>query len=256
MLTLSRKFALLVSIAVLLLTGLTRCPLAADDEKSINILSADERANGWKLLFDGKTFDGWRAYKGKEVPDKWKILHGALVLKPGDGKHGGDIMTVDEFDNFELRLEWRISRGGNSGLMYRVTEEADAPYGSGPEYQILDNANHPDGRDPKTSAASCYALYAPSKDATRPVGEWNKTRLVVNGKHVEHWLNDVKVVSYEIGGDDWNTRVAASKFKEWKQFAKANKGHIDLQDHGNEVAYRNIKIRRLSGKLKKDITDK
>jgi hypothetical protein len=263
MFTTSRKIAvaaLTVGMMLVLMIGLRLlpCEVLADDAtaKKLAALSDDERAKGWKLLFDGKTMNGWRGYKSKEVPDKWKVIDGALVFKPRDGKKGGDIMTVEEFDNFELRLEWKISPGGNSGLMYHVVEEGDAPYGSGPEYQILDNAKHPDGRDPKTSAASCYALYAPSKDLTRPVGEWNQTRLLVRGKHVEHWLNGEKVVQYDIGSDDWNRRVGASKFKDWKQFAKAGKGHIDLQDHGDEVAYRNIKIRVLTGKLDKDVTDK
>jgi hypothetical protein len=129
--------------------------------------------------------------------------------------------------------------------MYRVSEEKGAPYETGPEYQVLDNANHSDGKDPKTSAASAYALYAPAKDATKPIGEWNKGRIVVNGNHVEHWLNGQKVVEYEFGSDDWNKRVAASKFKGMDRFGKEPKGHIDLQDHGNEVAYRNIKIKVL-----------
>jgi hypothetical protein len=226
------------------------------DKERGKLLSDEERAKGWKLLFDGKSTDGWRKYKGKGVPEKWKVVEGALVFDPRASGGGGDIVTVEQFDNFELSLEWRISPRGNSGVMYRVTEEADAPYGSGPEYQILDNIGHADGRNPKTSAASCYALYAPSEDATKPVGEWNQTRLVCNGPHVEHWLNGKKVVTYEIGSEDWNKRVAESKFKDMPRFAKAAKGHIDLQDHGNEVAYRNIKIRPLPEKKDNDKKDK
>jgi hypothetical protein len=226
----------------------------ADDKaenQAPNTLTDAERAAGWKLLFDGKTTDGWRAYRGKTMPDKWQVLHGTLTLKPKGGKHGGDIVTVDEYDSFELALEWKISPGGNSGIMYRVSESEDAPYHTGPEYQLLDNAKHADGRSKLTSAASCYALYPPNKDMTRPVGEWNLTRLVVNGNHVEHWLNGMKVAEYEIGSDDWNKRVKASKFKDMPKFAKEPKGHIDLQDHGDEIAFRNIKVRPLSGKQEK-----
>ena len=132
--------------------------------------------------------------------------------------------------------------------MYHVGEGEDAPYFTGPEYQVLDNKRHPDGRSKLTSAASCYALYPPSEDATKPVGEWNHGRIVVRGSKVEHWLNGKKVVQYELGSSDWSARVAKSKFKEWKKFGTLKKGKIDLQDHGDEVAFRSIKIRRLGGK--------
>jgi hypothetical protein len=210
-----------------------------------NTLTEQEKADGWKLLFDGKTAKGWRAYRGKNLPGNWSVMQGALTLTPGD-KGGGDLVTVDQYDSFDLAFEWKISPGGNSGVMYRVLEDEEAPYMTGPEYQILDNAKHEDGKSPLTSAASCYALYAPSKDLTRPVGEWNKGRILVKGSHVEHWLNGQKVVEYELGSEDWNRRVQESKFKEWPKFGKAAKGHIDLQDHGDGVAYRSLKIRPLS----------
>jgi len=226
-----------LSAVVLLL-----CGFAARADDNLNTLTDQEKAAGWKLLFDGKTTQGWRAYRGKEVGDSWHVEDGALVLKPGSGKHGGDIVTTDEYDNFELVFEWKISPGGNSGVMYRVAETRGAPYETGVEYQILDNAKHPDGRKPKTSAASAYDLYAPMKEMTKPVGEWNQSKIVVNMDHVEHWLNGEKVVEFAFGSDDWNKHLKASKFKSMKHFAKEMKGHIDLQDHGNEVAYRNIKL--------------
>jgi hypothetical protein len=220
---------------------------AADaDSKTPNTLTEQEKAAGWKLLFDGKTTAGWRAFRGKSMPDKWHVVDGALVLQPRSGKQGGDIVTEDQYGSFDLKLEWKISPGGNSGIMYHVSESEAAPWFTGPEYQVLDNAKHADGRNPLTSAASCYALYAPTKDSTRPVGEWNQARIVVRGKHVEHWLNGEKVVSYEFDSPDWNDRVKASKFKEMPKFGKEPKGYIDLQDHGDEVAYRNIKIRPLT----------
>jgi len=218
---------------------------------SLNALSDQERRDGWQLLFDGKTTAGWRKYRGKGMPGRWKVEDGALVMQPRAGKDGGDIVTEGQYQNFELALEWKISPGGNSGLMYRVTEEGGAPFETGPEYQLLDNARHPDGRSPLTSAASCYALYAPSRDATRPVGQWNQTRVVVRGNHVEHWLNGEKVVQYELGSADWQKRVQASKFKNSPRFGKAPRGHIDLQDHGNEIAFRNIKVRPLNGSAEK-----
>jgi hypothetical protein len=217
----------------------------AKSDQNLNTLSDQEKTAGWKLLFDGKTTDGWRAYRGKSMPDRWQVADGALVLQHKSGNSGGDVVTVGEYGNFELSLEWKIAPGGNSGIMYRVSEEQGAPYESGPEYQLLDNAGHADGKSALTSAASCYALYAPSKDVTRPVGEWNKTRIVVDGNHVEHWLNGVKVVTYELGGADWNKRVEESKFKSMPRFGKEPRGHIDLQDHGDDIAFRNIKIRPL-----------
>jgi hypothetical protein len=235
-------------VALLVGTGGASLPTAraadAADAKQ-NTLTEKEKKAGWKLLFDGKTTKGWRRFKGKGMPDKWKVADGVLGFYPDEGKNGGDIVTTDKYDSFELILDWKISEGGNSGLMYRVSEAEDAPYMTGPEYQLLDNAKHSDGKNPKTSAASCYALYAPSKDMTKPIGEWNRTRLVVNGNHVEHWLNGKKVVEYELGSDDWQKRVKASKFKDMAKFGKETKGHIDLQDHGNRVEFRNIKIRVL-----------
>jgi hypothetical protein len=240
----------LVSLGILLLVmGCTPSVVQADP--TANTLTDKERADGWKLLFDGKTTQGWRKYKGKEVPDKWKVVDGTLVFQPKGGKSGGDIVTVDQFDNFDLVLEWKISAGGNSGLIYRVSEEFPAPWQTGPEYQLLDNAKHPDGKNPLTSAGSAYAVYAPVKDVIRPVGEWNQTRLLVNGNHVEHWLNGVKVVEYELGSDDWQKRVQASKFNKFPRYGRETKGHIDLQDHGNEIAFRNIKIRPVTTKSEK-----
>jgi hypothetical protein len=236
-----------LSLAVLVLSGAA----ARADETHPNTLTDKEKADGWMLLFDGKTTHGWHAFRGKDVPDKWKVLHGALVISPKNGKHGGDIVTDQDYDNFELVFEWKVTEGANSGVMYRVSEAEGGPFFTGPEYQILDNKKHPDGRSKLTSAASCYALYAPTEDATKPVGEWNQSRIVVNGNHVEHWLNGKKVVTFELGSDDWNTRVGKSKFKEWKKFGTLKTGKIDLQDHGDEVHYRSIKIRELKGATEK-----
>jgi hypothetical protein len=236
-----------LSLAATAVLGLLALTGQAADEPAPNTLTDKEKADGWKLLFDGQTTDGWHAYRGKDIPDVWKVIDGALVVSGKNGKKGGDIVTNDKYENFELAFQWKVTPGANSGVMYRVSESKGSPYETGPEYQILDNAKHSDGKNPKTSAASAYALYAPTKDATKPVGEWNKARIVVKGNHVEHWLNGEKVVEYDFGSDDWNKRVAASKFAEMDQFGKEKAGHIDLQWHGDEVAYRSIKIKVLEG---------
>jgi hypothetical protein len=204
-----------------------------------NVLTEDEKQAGWRLLFDGQTSKGWHGFKKDKFPDGWKVTNGCLV-RVGPG---GDITTDDEFDDFEFSIEWRISPAGNSGIMYRVTEDHDWPWQTGPEYQILDNTEHPDGKDVKTSAASCYALYAPARDATGPVGLFNKTRIVARGGHVEHWLNAVKVVEYELGSPEWNQLIKDSKFSKMPDFGRRAKGKLNLQDHGDKVWYRNIKLR-------------
>jgi hypothetical protein len=211
-----------------------------------NALSKEEKKAGFKLLFDGKTTKGWRGYGKPDVPSAWKVQDGALVFDKKEGDQRGDIITVEQFENFDLLIDWRVTEGGNSGIMYHVQETEKSPWQTGPEMQVLDNVKHRDGQNATTSAGACYALYPPSKDVTRPAGEWNRARLVVNGGQVEHWLNGQKIVEYEKGSEDWNARVAASKFKGFPNFGKPTKGHIDLQDHGDRVEFRNIKIRVLT----------
>lgn len=183
----------------------------------------------------------WRAWRGTGIPPQWTIKDGVIEHQPG----GGDLVSVETFHNFELSFDWRISPGGNSGVIYRSSEDFPAPYQTGAEYQILDNAGHADGKSPLTSAASTYGLYPPSADLTRPVGEWNSARIVVSGDHVEHWLNGTKVLEYEFGSPEWKQRVAQSKFAAWPEYGTVPTGHIDLQDHGNPVAYRDLMIRVL-----------
>lgn len=205
-------------------------------------LSVDEQNAGWKMLFDGKTCNGWRGYKMEQAPPAWKVTKGGELYLSTKGQ-GGDIMTIDQYSDFELQLEWKIAKGGNSGIMFWVTEDEEYSWHSGPELQVLDNTGHDDAVDPKTSAGSNYALHAPEQNVVRPAGGYNQVRIIVKGAHVEHWLNGVKIVEYEIGSPDWEARVAASKFAAMPKYGRTRKGHIVLQDHGDKVWYRNIKIR-------------
>lgn len=209
---------------------------------SANALSAAERSAGWRLLFDGSTTNGWRGYKTTTMPNGWRVDNGILTK---DGSVD-DIMTVDQFANFELALDWKIATGGNAGIFYRGTQEYDHIYWSAPEYQLLDDANAPDGKSRLTSAAAAYALYPPPAGIVKPAGEWNSTRIVVNGAHVEHWLNGQKVVQYELWSPDWEAKVKASKFNDWPNYGRSKSGYIAIQgDHNGVLALRNIKIRTL-----------
>lgn len=212
-------------------------------EPAPNTLSDAEKAAGWTLLFDGKSTPAFRGFKKDAFPTQgWEVADGAIHVKAKG--NGGDIITKDQYEDFEFAFDWKVAAGANSGVMYLVTEGShDYPWRTGPEYQVLDNKGHVDGKEPKTSAASCYALYAPAKDVTKPIGEWNAGKIVKKGKHIEHWLNGVKACEYEIGSDAWKKQVAASKFKDMPDYGTNAKGHIDLQEHGDDVWYRNIKVR-------------
>ena len=197
----------------------------------------------WHVLFDGTSTSAWRGYLKPDLPPGWQIVDGALTRVAA----AGDIVTRERFDDFELSLEWKVQKGGNSGIFFKVIEDPSIPnvWPTGPEFQVLDNEAHRDGLDPRTAAGSNYGLHAPTRDVVKAAGEWNQARIIVEGNHVEHWLNAERIVSYEIGSDDWKARVAASKFKDTPRYATARAGHIALQDHGDWVAYRNIKIRRI-----------
>ena len=196
----------------------------------------------WKPLFDGTSLDAWRGYKSPTVPEGWKIVDGTLA-KTTPVK---DIVTKDEFGDFELELEWKIGEAGNSGIFYRGTEEYDHIYWSAPEYQLLDNIKAEDNKRPDHLAGAAYELSVPPADAVKPVGEWNQTRILAKGNHVEHWLNDRKTAEYEINSPEWKAKVDASKFKVYPNYGRAARGHIALQgDHNGELAFRNIRIREL-----------
>ena len=210
--------------------GLTGASMGSSDDE------------GFVSLFDGKSLEGWQRYNGSKPGAQWVVEDGVLHLKGGGG---GDLATVEQYDDFILELEWKVGPGSNSGIIYRSRPGDPAPYMSGPEYQILDDSRHNDGRNPKTSAGSFYALVAPEGKRLKPVGEWNTARLVVQGTKVEHWVNGQKVVELDMGSDEFKSMVAKSKFNAWPQFAQSSKGHIVLQDHGDPVWYRNIRIKPL-----------
>lgn len=226
-----------VAGAALLATfGLVAAP--DDKEPPSNTLTEAEQAAGWKLLFDGTTTKGWRGYRQKDAPAGWRAKDGALVRE----EKGGDLITADEFADFELVLDWKVSPGANSGVFYRATEGTKHLHENAPEYEIRDGGFWTD--NPYTNGAN-YALHPPTKDAARPVGEWNRARIVARGNAVEHWLNGVKVVAYELGSDDWKKRVAETHVKDWAGYGSAARGHIGLQDYNKPVWFRNIKLRPL-----------
>jgi hypothetical protein len=198
--------------------------------------------DGWRPLFDGRTLSAWRGYQTDTVPAAWHVEDGVLTKATSTG----DLVSRDQFGDFELSFDWKIAPGGNAGVFYRATEEYDHIYWSGPEYQLLDDARHPDGRNRLTSAAAAYALYAPPAGVVKPAGEWNSSRIVAKGAHVEHWLNGQKVVEYELWSPDWEAKVKASKFGEWPNYGRARVGHIGIQgDHDGQLWLRDIRIRVL-----------
>lgn len=237
---------------ILILLVAVMCQPAPQISSDPNTLSEKEKKDGWKLLFDGKTSAGWRGAYREAFPAKgWEIRDGMMIVAEtggGEAAAGGDIVTVDEYGNFEFMLDFKLTEGANSGIKYFVTEAQKKSPGSaiGLEYQLLDDARHPDaklGINGNRTLASLYDLIPARNKKVNPIGEWNQARILVQGKHVEHWLNGVKVLEYERGGTEFLAHKAESKFKDMKDFGEAEKGHILLQDHGNRVFFRNVKIR-------------
>jgi hypothetical protein len=240
---------LVIALAIAPLTGCARSIQVSSDStayaalsRAPNTLTAAERNGGWRLLFDGKSMDAWRGYGVADVPAGWMAMNGTLMKNSSTG----DIVSKDEFGNFELAFDWMIGEGGNAGVFYRGNEEYEHIYWTAPEYQLLDDANAPDGRNRLTSAAAAYGLYAAPAGVVKPAGEWNTARIVVNGAHVEHWLNGRKVVDYELWSPDWEAKVKASKFSVWPKYGRLKRGHLAVQgDHDGMLALRNIRIREL-----------
>jgi hypothetical protein len=238
---------LAASLVAIMLCG----PLLAQD----NQLSAKEKKTGWKLLFDGKTTTGWKGAFLDSFPAKgWKVDSGQLIVESSSGKestNGGDIVTVDAYSNFELTVDFKITEGANSGIKYFVDPAQKAPANPksaiGLEFQVLDDDRHPDaklGKNGNRTVGSLYDLIPARTDKkVRPVGQWNTARIVSKGNHVEHWLNGIKVLEYERGSDAFKALVADSKYKDIPGFGLGSSGRILLQDHGNNVFYKNIKLR-------------
>ena len=226
----------------------TTQPAAAetdDQEPTLNELTAAEKAAGWQSLFDGESLIHWRGYNREHFPEKgWTIEDDAIKVIQGGG--GGDIITTEMYDNFEFIVEFRVAEKANSGIMYRVREDENTSWKTGPEFQVLDDAGSGLAPDHVHTTGSVYDLYAaPADKPLKPVGEYNEARIIIDNGQLQHWLNGEKVVQVDLNGEEWKAKVAASKFKSYEGFGINERGHICLQDHGNDVWYRNIRIRNL-----------
>ena len=220
----------------------TEAPLMSDVAPGPhNTLSEAERSEGWQLLFDGASTEAWRTYGADDLHDGWQAVDGTLVRVDG----GGDIITRETYADFELKVDWMVLEGGNSGIFIRASEESGRIFEGAPEVQVLDDAVHADGANPLTSAGANYAIHPAPRGVVRPAGEWNEARVRVEGNRVQQWLNGVEIVDYELGSPEWTALVAASKFAEWPEYGTYATGHIGLQDHGDRVSFRNLKVRRI-----------
>lgn len=251
------KKILFVIYALLVTVVLMRCaPKNKEDQPAGDVvipassqLTEQQKAEGWQLLFDGQTTNGWQIFKAREN-NTWEVADGVLHCKAldesvsGVGDKRADIMTIAEYENFELAFDWKIAKEGNTGVMFRVTEEFEQPYYTGPEFQLMDDPSFPN-ETPDHLTGSNYGMHAAGKTKIKPAGEWNTSKLVVNKNHVEHWLNGDKVVEYELNSPEWLALKKAGKWNEATGYGAPTKGHIVLQDHGSEAWFRNIMIKPL-----------
>lgn len=214
-----------------------------------NSLSKKEIKQGWQLLFDGQTLNGWKGYNSDKMFSCWSVSNGELVCQGESGSvTAGDIITVSDFDNFELSLDWNISRAGNSGIFYHVLEgkQYDAAYETGPEYQLIDDAGWSDKLEEWQQTGADYAMTTAIKGKKlMPAGEWNHSRIIYNRGHVEYWLNGIKVVEFQAYSPEWELKKSTGKWKDYPDYAISKTGHIGLQNHGSGVKFRNIKVRKL-----------
>ena len=234
-----RKTILFTAIAFGMMSFMENAP------QKDNTLSKKERKEGWVLLFDGTTMNGWRAYKNKES-EGWDVKNGELYCKEEGVKKRADLITNNKYENYELLIDWKIVPKKNSGIIYMVTEDNAASYESGPEYQLIDDLGYPSKLSDKQLSGSNYDMHAPTAKVAKPAGEFNQTKIVINKGHVEHWLNGTKVVDYQLWTPEWEQLKANSKWKDVKTYGMSKSGHIALQDHGGGVAFKNIKLKPLN----------
>lgn len=249
------KRILLIGCSVLALTACKNENKEAEQTEVVEnseMTNSEETQDEWQELFNGENLDGWKAFNKDSISDQWKVENGAISFTPAEGEREKteNLISEEEFESFELSLEWKISEGGNSGIMWAVQEEEkyNEPYLTGPEIQVLDNERHPDAKNgPNRTAGALYDMVPPSEDATKPAGEWNKETIHIDYEANEGWveLNGKKVTEFPVKGEEWKNMVSKSKFSEWEGFGATQKGHIALQDHGDKVWYRNIKIKQL-----------
>ena len=231
--------ALSLTICSFSLAGIKGSAQAAD-----NTLSAKEKKEGWHLLFDGKTTSQWRSYKNA-ASDGWEVVSGEIHCKEKDVQHRADLITKDEYSDFELEFDWKVSKAANSGLVYRFHETERAAHESGSEYQLIDDAGYPEKLQSWQNSGADYDMHPPSKIASKPAGQYNHSVIKAKGKHIEHWLNGEKVADYEIGTPEWYALKEKSKWKAIKGWGENTMGHIGLQDHGGGIWFKNIKIKKL-----------
>lgn len=223
-------------------TGEVTLPATWYDASSMNTLTDAEKADGWKLLFDGKTTNGWKGYRKDKFPENgWSVKDGILSVN----KTGGDICTTEEYGDFEFKIDWRADKGANSGIIYRASEKHSYPWVTGYECQILDDARHNDGKGPKTRAGTLYDVIPCAVDVSRPAGEWNHAHIIVKGTHIQHFLNGFKVVDIDVASDEYAKAKSNSKWRDSKEYGSLTKGVINLQEHGDFVEFRNIKVKKL-----------
>lgn len=233
------------NLSCVVIIGIIVSFASCNTDTKLNSLTRKEVNEGWELLFDGVSTDNWKTFNGGEVTG-WKVIDGVLHNSGVGSDHGGDIITKKQYTNFELYLEWKIAQESNSGIFYHVQEGlTDAIYESGPEYQLLDDKGWPTKLDDSQYSGANYAMHAPQKAEVKSIEEWNSTRIIINDSHVEHWLNDTKVVEYELWTEQWQEKKDSSKWADKPHYGMGKTGHIGLQDHGGLTMFRNMKIKEL-----------
>ena len=246
------KKIILLGCSILLITA---CKNEKKETEEYDVNESKEMASAepkdeWEPIFNGEDLSGWKAYNQDSISDQWKVENGAIAFVPDDKEGSENLISKDTYENFELSIEWKISEAGNSGIMWGVQEmdKYNEPYYTGPEIQVLDNEKHPDAKNGlNRTAGALYDMVPPSEDVTKPVGEWNKEIIHIDHKENKGWveLNGVKVTEFPVNGEEWKNMVSKSKFSDWEDFGAKRSGHIALQDHGNKVWFRNIKIKEL-----------